>query len=116
MATGIIIAAIVIAIIGLAVWALYGYTNTFYTEKQLTLTVTKTWVDPEPKRTYYLIAGMDEAGQDRVVELRETIGTSNTNIDIQFGKIEIGKTYHVTCIGEENYSIYYYYQCTFPST
>lgn len=111
-----IIAALVV-VVGLGIWGAMNYAKTFYAEKQVILTVSRIWEDTEPVgtgesrtiKTYYLVGGKDQTGQDRVIEI---VTFKNKNVDVVYGSLKVGEKYNFVCYGEENLSINYYYQCT----
>jgi len=109
---GKIIAIGIVAAIAFGIyWALTHWVSTDIKPTTIKMNVTKTWVDPENKVTYYLVSGKDIiTHNDRVIQLRET-HFLNTNIDIEFSKIQTGKVYTFSCVGYENLSTYDYYQC-----
>lgn len=103
---GILIVAGILAILGFG--AYYGVNSAIQTkaivfDEPLTLNVTKTWVDPEGKKTYYLVAGKDSEGNIRVIEIESPLGNIfASNPDNDWARIEPGNVYDFKCTGWEN--------------
>jgi len=92
-----------------------GETGSIVWNREVTLNVTKSWVDRENNNTYYLVSGYEPDGTFRTIELRRSITDWFANEDRDFGQIQDEKVYTFNCTGLDEKITRQNFECSLVS-